>query len=226
MARRPRSLTLVPNVPREVTEGDNARAIEEGERVQFISFLSRLSSADDAVELARQPLKAAQKARSQIIGLAKGAGFSAKELERRLEEMRTPTRKMAELAEREHKQRRWAGILDADQAALILGDSAPMEAKDEAHWRGEGYKAGLRQMRAEAPTECPERLMQAWMQEHERGLNVVLTANAPKPMARTAAEQAAADFQEDNPEIDVDAAARKLKSDPAFMARGDEDEVV
>lgn len=220
--------TPKPGAPtREPTIGDNSRAMEEAERVQLISFVSKLSTAEDAIEAAKVPLKAAQKARSQIVGLAKAAGFTAKELERRLEEMRTPTRVMAETAVREHKHRRWLGILDADQSDLMLGDAAPEETKDEAHWKGEGYKAGLRQMDSKPPAECHTRFHQAYMKEHERGHLEVLTANAPKATPRSQAEQAAEDYAADNPEIDVAAAARKLKGDAAFMDRtapGDPDE--
>lgn len=187
---------------------------EEAERVQLISVVSKLSQADDAVEAAKVPLKAAQAARKTIIGLGKAAGFTAKELEKRLDEMRMPTRDVAVMEARERKHRRWLGAVDDDQAQLQLGDNAPAEVKDEAHWKGEGYKAGLRQQIGKPPPECPERFVQPWMAEHARGQNEVLTANAPRPLRETAA----ADFAEDNPEVDVDAAARKLKGS-AFMDR-------
>jgi hypothetical protein len=57
------------------------------------------------------------------------------------------------------------------------------------------------------------------MQEHEKGLLEVLRANAPKPTPLSPAEQAKADFAADNPEIDVDKAAKALKNDPKFMDR-------
>lgn len=204
--------------PRTGEIGDNSLAVEEADRIQLISIVSKLSAADDAIELARAPLKAAQDNRKTIIGLGKAAGFSAGELKARLEEMKTPTREMAQRAAREHTHRRWLGILDADQSKLMLGDESPQEAKDEAHWGGEGYKAGLRQMAATPPTEVPERFVQAYMKAHERGLNEVLAANVPGKSRL--AQKAEADYAADNPEVDVAAAARKLKNDPQFMARG------
>ena len=198
--------------------GHNSMHGEEAERVQLISIVSKLSQADDAVEVARLPLKAAQKARSQIIGLGKAAGFTAKELEKRLDEMRMTTREVAEMEHREHKHRRWLGSVTDDQKALQLGDAAPQETKDEHHWLGEGLKAGRRQLIAKAPPECPERFVQGWLGEHARGLKEVLEANVPG--GKRIREQAAADFKEDNPEVDVDKAARRLKNDPEFMARG------
>jgi hypothetical protein len=206
--------------PRAI-EGHNSAAVEEADRIQMISIVSKLSAADDAIEAARVPLKAAQDHRKTIIGLGKAAGFSAKELGARLDEMRMGTREMAEQAAREHKHRRWLGILDADQAELMLGSAAPQEAKDEAHWAGEGLKAGLRQMSSTPPTECPERFVQAFMKAHERGLKDVLTANVPG--GQRLREKAEADFKEDNPEIDIAKAARKLKNDPEFMARTPEE---
>lgn len=178
--------------------GDNSQHGEEAERVQLISIVSQLSAAEDAIEVAKAPLKAAQKKRSQIIGLGKAAGFTARELSARLDEMRMGTREMAQTEAREHKHRRWLGIIEPDQSKLILGDAAPQEAKDEAHWRGEGFKAGLRQLIAKPAPECPERFVQGWLQEHERGLQQVLTANAPKTLS--VREQAAADFAEEHPE--------------------------
>lgn len=215
--RTPRQAPQGAAAPRTGQIGDNSAAVEEADRIQMISIVSKLSAAEDAIEAARLPLKAAQDQRKTIIGLGKAAGFTAGELKARLEEMKVPTREMAEKAAREHKHRRWLGILDADQAKLMLGPEAPQEAKDEAHFSGEGYKAGLRQMAATPPTEVPERFVQAYMKAHERGLKEVLTANVPGGHRLRA--QAEADFKADNPEVDVAAAAKKLAKDPAFMAR-------
>lgn len=212
--------------------GDNSAAQEEAERVQLISFVSKLTKADGEIEEAKAPFDAAKKARRQIVNLAKAAGFTAKELERRMDEMNDPARENPEKLARETRHRRWLGIINPEQSELQLGAKVPAEAKDEAHWRAEGFKAGLRQMLRTPPTECAERFVQAWMHEYDRGLKEVLEANAPRPMA-SVASQATADFAEDNPEIDVDAAARKLKANPQFMARGadepfeaDEDELL
>jgi hypothetical protein len=207
----------MPSTPAPI--GDNSRHGEEEERVQLISFVSKLSQAEELIEQAKAPLKAAQKARSQIVGLAKAAGFTAKELERRMEEMNNPARDNPDRIARETRHRRWLGIIQPEQAEMQLGDKVPQEAKDEAHWKAEGYKAGLRQKSSTPPTECAERFVQAFMKEHERGLKEVLEANVPG--GQRLRDQAAADFKEDNPEVDVEKAARKLKNDPKFMARGE-----
>lgn len=205
--------------------GDNSGAHEEAERVQLISIIGKLSAAEDAIEEAKAPLKAAQAARKKIIGLGKAAGFPAKVLERRLEEMKMGSREMAAVEVAERKQRRWLGIIEPDQAALMMGDQAPQEAKDEAHWRGEGLKAGLRKLAASPPPGIPERFVQAWLQERERGVGLASEAEAQswpdavdgRPKA-TVGEQAAADFEADNPEVDVDAEAKRLKNS-SFMDR-------
>lgn len=183
-------------VPGEaVPPGDNLHG-EEANRIQLISIVSKLSDADDKIEAAKLPLAAARKHRKTIIGLGKAAGFPAWELEARLKEMNIPSREMAVQAEREHRHRRWPGILDAQQSELMLGDKVPQDEKDAAHWAGEGYKAGLRQMSSTPPTECAGRFVQVFMKAHERGMNEVLTANAPKPIG-SVREQAAADFKAD-----------------------------
>lgn len=200
--------------------GDNSLHGEEAERVQLISIVAQLSAADDGIEAAKVPLKAAQAKRKTVIGLGKAAGFPAKVLERRLEEMKMGTREMAVIEAAERKQRRWLGIIDADQASLILGDQAPQEAKDEAHFRGEGLKAGLRNLAAVPPPGIPERFVQAWLQERERGVALAAPSfpDAVDGRVKPVGEQAADDFAADNPEVDIDAAAKALKKS-SFMDR-------
>ena len=219
MATRLSSNRQAPRSAPRAVEGHNSEAVEEADRIQLISIVSKLSAAEDAIETARAPLKAAQDHRKTIIGLGKAAGFTASELKARLEEMKTPTREMAEKAAREHKHRRWLGILDADQSKLMLGEETPQERKDEAHWAGEGMKAGLRQLSSTPPTECPERFVQSYMKAHEIGLKQVLEANAPGPLR----QRAEAEFKEDNPEVDIEKAARDLKKS-GFMEKASPDE--
>lgn len=214
--RTPRQAPKGAAAPRAVI-GDNSEAVEEADRIQMISIVSKLSAAEDAIEEARAPLKAAQDRRKVIIGLGKAAGFTAAELKARLEEMKVPSRDMAERAARERKHRRWLGIIEPEQADLMTGTSAPQETKDEAHWAGEGFKAGLRQLQATPPTEVPERFVQAYMKAHERGLNEVLAANVPGQSRL--AKQAEEDYAADNPEVDLDAAAKALKKSD-FMKVG------
>jgi DNA-binding transcriptional MerR regulator len=191
--------------------------VEEADRIQLISIVSKLSAAEDAIELARVPLKAAQDARKKIIGLGKSAGFTAKELTARLDEMNQPSHKMAEQAARERRQRLWLGIIEPDQSALLLGDTAPQEAKDETDWRMRGYRHGLQGRMARLPEGIPTRMDQPWLAGHADGFAAYTAALEGR--SPTVAQQAADDFKADEPEVDVAAAAKKLAKDPAFMAR-------
>lgn len=214
MARAPRAPKIDHNPKAE--PGDNS--LEEAERIQLISFVSRLTAADGEIAAAQAPLKNAQAQRKQVVNLAKAAGFTAEELKARMKEMNDPARDNPQKIARETRHRRWLGIIrpEDDQGRL---DLAPAEVQDEAHWAGEGYKAGLRQMERKPPPECAERFVQPWLARYDLGLKEVLTANAPKSMTAVR-DRAAADFKDDNPEVDVEAAARRLRNDPKFMARG------
>src|SRR6185369_7335545 len=76
--------------------GHNSQAEEEASRVQFLSILSQYDSALGEVELARGPLKAAQKKVSSIKGLAKAAGIPAWRLEQRHDEVQRPPHENAD----------------------------------------------------------------------------------------------------------------------------------
>lgn len=204
--------------------GHNAAAEEEANRIQLISVIAKLGAANDEIERAKGPLRAAQDVRKKIVGLGKAAGFTAKELEARLAEMTMPSREMAEQAAREHRHRRWLGILEPDQTSLLLGDQAPQEAKDETDWRMRGYRVGLQGRAAKLPEGIPPRMDQPFLAGHADGFTAytaALEGRAPEP---SVAEQAKADYVEDKPEVDVEAAARKLRNDPKFMERGPAEE--
>lgn len=218
--RKPRQAPVraparVPGNP--VPAGDNSALREEEERVQLISFVAKLTQNDIDIEMTEAPLKAAQEARKKTVNLAKAAGFTAAELKARMEEMNNPARDNPVKFAREERHRKWLGIVRPEQTEIQLGDKVPSEAKDEAHWRAEGFKAGLRLLAPKPPPECAERFVQAWMKEHERGMAETNAANVPG--GHRLAAQAAADFQADNPEVDLDAAAKRLAKDPQFMAR-------
>lgn len=214
--------------PRVAEIGDNSSMHgEEAERVTLISFVSKITQQNGEVEKLKAPFDAAKKAVTQTFRLAKAAGISRKRIEKRMEEMNTPSREIAEEIRIEARDRRWLGILDDEQSALMLSASAPQEVKDEAHWRAEGYKDGLRMKPAEAPKECGVRFLQPYMQGHEKGFAEATTANAPRPMKPaplSQAEQAKADFAADQQaERDEKEAAKKLLADPKFMDRSGPD---
>lgn len=204
--------------PREASIGDNLRAKEEAERVQLISYVNRLTAQNQDVEAAKVVFDAAKKARTNTFNLAKAAGFPRGELEDRMKEMQRPVFENVEKEVRVSRHRRWLGCITDEQRAMFTGDETPQSVKDEYHWRSEGYKAGLMGLARAAPDKCPAEHVQAFLKAHESGTTdslAAIAANAPKPMRA----QAADDFKADNPDVDVAAAARKLKNDPKFMDR-------
>lgn len=163
--------------------GHNSDAQDEADRVQMISIISKLSTAEGEIESAMVPVRAARAGRKRIIGLGKAAGFTAKELEARLEEMKEDSREQEDRLAREAKHRRWLGITRPDQPTLGLGGEAPEEVRDEAYWKAEGYKAGLRRLVAKPPEGIPQRFVQAWLAERARGAAEVPADHGDPPAA-------------------------------------------
>lgn len=214
--------------PRAATPGDNERAAEEADRVQFLSFLTRLNDADAGIEEARAPLKAAQNARKTVIGMAKAAGFPEWELRRRQEEAKRTTAENAEYEARERRQRRWAGIITPEQAKMHLEGDTPEEVRDAAHYKAEGYKAGLRNEAAAPPEGTPARFLQEWMQGHSSGHKDYLLGQAgmsPRPPGsdvQQIADDAAAKLSADTEAGDDAGDDPPGDPDDAFEASPDE----
>lgn len=208
--------------PREAVQGDNSMHGEEAERVTLLSFVSKIAQQDVEVERTKVPFDAAKKARTTTFRLANAAGISRKRIEARMAEM-NGGREMAEEIRLEARDRRWLGILDDDQMALHLNPNTPEEVKDEAHWRSCGYRDGLRMKPNTAPPECGARFLQPYLEGHEKGFFEATAANAPKPIPPkplTPAEQARADFEQDQKESQEAArAAKRLANDSTFMNR-------
>lgn len=213
-----------PNPPKNTPTprgiGDNSGDLEEAERVQLISFIGRIETAEIEVDKAKAPYDAAKKTLNSIKKLAHAAGFTSEEIKRRRAEMdMTPSEKVAFVA-RETRHRRWLRVIDDDQTKMHLEPGQPIEARDEMDWQARGYSQGLRGIPAKLPEGIPPRMDQFFLKGHEVGHKAymeALAANVPKKLE--VRDQAAKDFAEDNPEIDVAKAARKLKNDPAFMDR-------
>lgn len=220
--QRPRQAPKITptSPPRAVGMGDNSGDLEEAERVQLISFIGRIEGAEIEVDKAKAPYDAARKTLNSIKKLAQAAGFTSEEIKRRRAEMdMTPSERVAFVA-RETHQRRWLRVIDEDQAKLHLEPGAPIEARDEMDWQSRGYSAGLRCLPSKLPEGIPPRMDQFFLKGHEAGQRdymAALEANLPKKLE--VREKAAKDFADDNPEVDLAKAARKLKNDPAFMDR-------
>ena len=197
MARTPK-----PTASDDRGIGDNSAGVEEAERVQLISIVTKVAKHNEEVEAAKVVFDAAKKARTSTFNIAKGAGFSRQEIEGRMEEMNRPTHENVAMEQRVAKHRRWLGIITPEQR------------------ESDGYKVGLVAGLRKAPPGATGEDEQAWLQGYDSGKkdgHDAIAANL-KPSVR---EQAAADFAADN-DMDEEAikkAARKLKNDPKFMDR-------
>lgn len=203
--------------PREAVIGDNSDPHgEEAERVQLISFVSKITQADAEVESTKGPYDAAKTKRRSIIKLAEAAGFSAARIRARMDEMNRSPVENDNIQAEERRHRRWLGTAREKQ------DKLPLEKQDEMDWQSRGYQDGIRGKPATLPEGIPPRMDQPYLKGHETGFKEYLGAQAamvPKPKGASAdeiARTAAADFKADNPDVDLDNAARKLKGS-AFM---------
>lgn len=201
------------------TMGDNSKHREEEERVMLISFIAKATKTAAEIEVVRAPFDAAKKAHNQVFSLAKAASptFTRKYLEKKMEEMNRSPSENAEAKAMEARHDRWLGILTPEQQKMHLEPGTPQEARDEVDWEARGYSQGLRGMSPTLPEGIPPRMDQPFMKGHGIGYGEYRKAlEANVPGKSRLAQQAEADFQGDNPEVDVDAAARKLKNS-AFM---------
>lgn len=201
-----RKLKDTPNAQNTAGIGDNSQAVEEASRVQFLSLLAQYDGALGELEIAKGPVKAAQKKLSSITGLAKAAGIPKWRLLQRHEEMSRPAFENAENIAAEARERRWAGIITPEQLKMHEEKNTPDEVRDAVDWRSAGYKSGVLGRAATLPEGMPARYTQDFLSGHEDGRKsymLTLAQNAPKPMGMTAAElaaKAAADFESDEPE--------------------------
>lgn len=193
--------------------GDNSKGLEEAERVQLLSYVSKLNANKADVEKAKAPFDSAKKALTQTFRLAKAAGFLRKDLEEYLDKMNDGTRDIVADERRRRRHFEWLGIVGPEQLDVFT-DATPTFQQDEAHWRGIGYRDGLQAKEGSAPDGCPAAFVQLYMQSRDSGhkdMQAALAANVPgahrlKPAASVVGDpvavgaKAAADFAEDNPE--------------------------
>lgn len=218
----PKPPPIGPGTPRPAVAHDNLHG-EEEERVQLISFIAKATQTGTARDAAKVPFDAATKAHNQVFSLAKAANptFTRKYLEKKMEEMNRSPEENARAKTMEARHDRWLGILTPEQQKMHLEPGTPQEAKDEVDWEARGYSVGLRGLEPKLPEGIPPRMDQPFMKGHGIGYEqyqAALKVNVPG--ARRLREEAAADFAKDNPDVDLDAAAKKLAKDPKFMARG------
>lgn len=208
--------------------GHNSEMAEEAERIQLISFVAKATKTLAERDIAQIPYDNAKKAHNQVFSLAKAANpeWTRKYLEKKMDQMNRSPGENARFHAMESKHDRWLGILTPEQLKMHLEGNTPRETMDEMDWQGRGYSTGLRGMAPELPEGIPPRMDQPFMKGHGIGYAEYMAAlEANVPGKSRLAQKAEADFVADNPEVDVAAAARKLKNDPKFMARGEPEDI-
>jgi hypothetical protein len=196
------------------------------EEALFLSHLNKLRKQAGVVAEKKAAYDAEKATMTDLFRMAKVDGFTRKELQAILDDTSAAEpgarRDLVAEEERRAKLRAWAGLPAGSQGDLF-DTATPQEAKDELFYEGLGYAAGLRGDDATAPTDVPPRFVQAWLRGRMSGQEKLAwgLAEAGRVVDRKPDANAAPVELEPEPEeeFDPDAAARKLKNDPAFMDR-------
>jgi hypothetical protein len=201
--------------------GDNREGIERAEQAQLVSIVSRLRQQAPKTAAAQAALDAEKAIEKEIYRIAKVAGFEKAEVKSYLEDLQPGKgREVEEREVRRVRRRRWLG-LSVGESQPDLEARMPDEARDEQYWAQQGFAHGLTGGTAAVfPDGIPPRMDQVWARAVAAGSlegKKIIADIAPKLTGGSAAVVA-------EPEVDVDAAAKKLASDPAFMARTSEEE--
>lgn len=157
---------------REVSPADNERAVYEAEKAQLLNIVTQIMAQqrvvvsakakfDEELAIIKAPLDDAKARELELFRLGKAATFSRKELEARIDEMKTDTRQREEQRKREQRHR---GMLNIGGQGDLFDDALPMEERDALYWQSEGYGAYHRGEPCQAPAECPQRFVQAVLQ--------------------------------------------------------------
>lgn len=177
--------------PRAVP-GNNAKAIEEAEKAQLLSFFFKLRAQQKKVDAAKAILDGEKAEMTDIFRLAKAAHFDRKELQALLDDSASNTKDLAESEQRRRRHREWVGLPNGASELDMFGEETPVEVRDAAWWGADGYRAGMRDDEPAPPKECAERFIQPWMQGYHRGAEdrkaaIATAAEAPPPAPEPAA---------------------------------------
>jgi hypothetical protein len=111
------------------------------EEAVFLSHLNKLRVQEAKKALAKAALDAEAQALTDLFRIAKGDGFSRKELQAILDDGKSSRRDLTSEEERRAKLRTWAGLPAGTQPDLFgLGDAA----RDAVDAEAQGYAMGLR----------------------------------------------------------------------------------
>ena len=172
----PKATTSQP-AARVVQPDDNVRAAYEAEQASLLSCVHQIMAAqrtaaaekavfDEKLAIIKAPLDAAKERVLELYRLAKAAKLNRDWIDTYIADMQKDTRQRVEDRKRENRHRSMLGIGDQQD---LFGDETPLEVKDEAYWKSEGYLAFQRGEPPKAPDVCPQRFVQAFLQGHNDG---------------------------------------------------------
>ena len=137
----------------------------------FLTHLAQARKDNDALEAAMEAVRAVRKIRTRNRTLCRTEGFPLSELDNILADELLPRH---EVEEREAKRLRMRGLSGQPGGSTeqmdLFNDSFAQKERDEAHWRGHGYTAGLRGLEQDpAKHEVPPEYFQVWLEEWANG---------------------------------------------------------
>lgn len=167
---------------RQLTPGDNRRAILEAEEAQFLSFMAKLRAADGEVVKAQAVLDTAKGAVSEILGLAKNAGFDKGEMREHLKAMKVKgvRKNLTEAEARRTRFRQYLGLPVGDETEQR--DLLPDETRDEFDFYGDGAAAYLRNDDNKPPASVPPRFVSKWQEGYNDQMSRMAAAMKGKPL--------------------------------------------
>lgn len=153
--------------PRDAKPGDNARAIEEAEAAQLLSYLAKAREKKGVVDKAAAAHKTAKDDLNEVFRLAKAASanFTRARMVELMTDMSSPQlRKNIEADEATRARfRRICGLPVGDEGTQTdLEDRMPETAKDQTHYRALGYTAGLAGENGTPPAFVPTNFSPEW----------------------------------------------------------------
>lgn len=235
---RARKANFTPSTsapPRDAKPGDNAKAIEEAEAAQLLSYLAKAREKKGVKDKCAAALKAASDELNEVFRLAKGASpnFTRQRMVELMTDMSSPQlRKSIEADEAIRARfRRVCGLPVADEGRQTdLEDRMPEAAKDQMHYRGLGYTAGLAGENGTPPAFIPTNFNPDWGAGWKDGQAALISAKikaseipppAPKRDPKPEPEKSLADERLEE-QRQINAAKASLAAIPSTKGEFDE----
>lgn len=173
-----------------LSDADKRRAREEADQVQLLSGISQLRPLMDKAAVLKAQYDEAKSSVTNFRKVLCGQiSMSAEDLDGIMSDQTAVRRDVVAREESRAYFRRLAGQpVGRSEEQIELDERLPPVERDIAHWRGDGFAAGLRASDPVPPEECPGAgdMQQAWMTGWHEGQTVnamALQKAAPKPPA-------------------------------------------